>query len=446
MPDSEVFTVFLIIFFMLLQLQEQITALLHRLRVMSSFLAYVISSRSFFNMDDGQEMFFVSLGFIGAMSHCLLDSPNVRWQDPTHGAWYVKPRSLHWWPNYELWCAEENNRFREFFRLPQALFDQLEELLHDFLVQGDIPAPLLRVRGRAFNVDRKIAVALMRLATGATYRTISELFGCGMSTVGKIVDAFVDALLQHINQFIKWPSTPMEMQAVKVGMERAQGFPNCCGAIDCTHIQMEAPQNELSSDWYDRKGHYSMTLQGIVDSTMRFCDIYVGFPGPENDKRVLQNSSFFRLAQACQILNGRSFIGRGYNIREYIIGDGGYYELPWLLIPYQTPSLTIQKVYNRRLSSTRMVVERAFGRLKTTWRILHGVIQNPDINKIPKLIAACCILHNLAIDHGLAIGDVLDPTLAIYDQVEIHELNPLNAISMDAVAMYLHEIHGQEQA
>ncbi|MCO5581640.1 hypothetical protein L7F22_035529 [Adiantum nelumboides] len=366
MPDSEVFTVFLIIFFMLLQLQEQITASLHRLRVMSSFLACVISSSSFFNMDDGQEMFFVSLGFIGAMSHCLLDSPNVRWRDPTHGAWYVKPRSLHWWPNYELWCAEENNRFREFF--------------------------------------------------------------------------------QHINQFIKWPSTPMEMQAVKVGMERAQGFPNCCGAIDCTHIQMEAPQNELSSDWYDRKGHYSMTLQGIVDSTIRFRDIYVGFPGPGNDKRVLQNSSFFRLAQACQILNGRSFIGRGYNIREYIIGDGGYYELPWLLIPYQTPSLTIQKVYNRRLSSTRMVVERAFGRLKTTWRILHGVIQNPDINKIPKLIAACCILHNLAIDHGLAIGDVLDPTLAIYDQVEIHELNPLNAISMDAVAMYLHEIHGQEQA
>ena len=131
---------------------------------------------------------------------------------------------------------------------------------------------------------------------------------------------------------------------------------------------MKAPTNELTTNWYDRKGNYFMTLQDIVEATMRFCDIHVGFPSPTNDKRVLQNSYFFWLAEANKKLNGPSFTGRGYNIREYIIGDGGYYELlPWLLIRFQAP-LSMSKAHS---------------------------IRAPDINRVPKTIATCCILHNM---------------------------------------------------
>ncbi|MCO5590545.1 hypothetical protein L7F22_044516 [Adiantum nelumboides] len=308
--------------------------------------------------------------------------------------------------------------------------------------QGHIPEPLLTIRVRVFSVERKIAIALMHLATGCTLTIVSEKFGCGTATVSKIMDDFIDAMLPYMCEIIKWPATSVEVHNTKVGMERAQGFPNCMGAIDCTHIKMERPPNELASNWYDRKGNYSMTLQGVVDANMRFLDIFVGFPGPANDKRVLQNSSFFRLAQANQRLHGPLFSSRGYSVRDYIIGDGGYYHLPWLLIPFLEPCSPSQSRYNFRLSSSRIVVERAFGRLKNAWRILDGVIKNPNVVKVPKVMAVCCMLHNLAIDHGMAVDNEVDRDLAAYTDHNGQHAHVNQAISAETVTMYMDELHG----
>ncbi|MCO5591135.1 hypothetical protein L7F22_045116 [Adiantum nelumboides] len=49
-------------------------------------------------------------------------------------------------------------------------------------------------------------------------------------------------------------------------------------------------------------------------------------------------------------------------------------------------------------SSTRIIVEHAFGRLKGTWQILKGTISSPNLSKLPSLIYACCILHNMVVD------------------------------------------------
>ena len=87
------------------------------------------------------------------------------------------------------------------------------------------------------------------------------------------MEKLVDALFQHMNNFIKWPSPVVEMDALERGMARAQGFPNCCRAIDCTHITMEAPPT-------------------------KFCDIYVGFPGAQMTKGCCKNPlSFASLKQ-----------------------------------------------------------------------------------------------------------------------------------------------------
>ncbi|MCO5600453.1 hypothetical protein L7F22_054566 [Adiantum nelumboides] len=133
--------------------------------------------------------------------------------------------------------------------------------------------------------------------------------------------------------------TPQELQRVKDGFQSKQGFPNCCGALDVTHSNMELPAKKTHAHWYARDLNYSMTLQAMVDSNMRFLDIMCGMPGVCNDIRILRNSGLYMKAQNNTILNGPFIVRDQYTIREYILVDGGYLNLPWLVNPF--PHLTL---------------------------------------------------------------------------------------------------------
>ena len=71
------------------------------------------------------------------------------------------------------------------------------------------------------------------------------------------------------------------------------GFPQVAGAIDGTHIPIICPV-ENSSDYYNRKGFYSIIMQGLVDFRGLFMDVYIGWPGKVHDARVFSNSSIYR--------------------------------------------------------------------------------------------------------------------------------------------------------
>jgi hypothetical protein len=57
-----------------------------------------------------------------------------------------------------------------------------------------------------------------------------------------------------------------------------------------------------------------------------------------------------------------------------------------------------------------MVIERAFGHLKERWRILLKELYCTNIERIIKIIHACCILHNFCIDMNdfLSLEDNID--------------------------------------
>jgi len=78
-----------------------------------------------------------------------------------------------------------------------------------------------------------------------------------------------------------------------------------------------------------------------------------------------------------------------------IAGDAAYPSLSWLLKPFTGPRLSPEGVsFNCYHSSSRIVVENAFGRLKARWRILQKRLAVP-VESAPLIIAAACILHNI---------------------------------------------------
>jgi len=72
-----------------------------------------------------------------------------------------------------------------------------------------------------------------------------------------------------------------------------------------------------------------------------------------------------------------------------------------------------QKKYNNQLASVRCVVERAFALLKGRFRRLKFLDMNRT-DLVPKVIMACCIMHNLCIDNTDIVDD--DVATAVDDE------------------------------
>ena len=184
------------------------------------------------------------------------------------------------------------------------------------------------------------------------------------------------------------------LKRVIARFESRQGFPQVGGAIDGTHIPIKAPVIH-PDEYYNRKCFHSVVLQAVVDSFLLFTDIYVGWPGRVHDARVFANRTLHERAQVLgsPFPDGRSTNINGIMVPVVLLGDSAYPLLPWLIKPFPDSGDRDRQMFNYRLSSTRIEVERAFGLLKGRFRILNKQ-QDTQVKNICNMVAACCILHN----------------------------------------------------
>ena len=252
----------------------------------------------------------------------------------------------------------------------------------------------------AVPVRKRVAIALWKLATGREYRSISHLFGVGLSTVFNCVEDFCNAVVsvllpQHIN-------TPDAAKLIEIAtfFRNHWRMPQCVGAIDGSHIPIIAPE-EYPRDYFNRKGWHSIILQGVVDGKGLFWDVCVGYAGSVHDARVLRHSHLWELVNDGELFGKNKMAISGINVGHYLIGDPAYPLQNWLMKPFSdTGRLSPeQHSFNYRLSSACSVVEMAFGRLKGRWRCL--LKRNDCKLELSKLMTlTCCVLHNICEEHG----------------------------------------------
>ena len=284
--------------------------------------------------------------------------------------------------------------FRKEFRVSVPTFEFIINIVR---------APLMRqttVFREAISIEKRVGIALWKLITGNSYRSIGKTFGVSASLCCEVVLEFCVVLYVLAPRFISFPDSEEECSREILLFRRYTGcpIPQVVGAIDCTHVKIKKPNNEVGADYFNRKQTYSINTQAVVGERLKFMDVATGFPGSIHDSRTLRKSTFARKAEN-DILQAPTKRINNHDIKPMILGDSAYPPLRWLLKPFtRHRNLTrAEKHFNRTVSSARSTVERAFGILKMRWRCLYKTLE-ADVEHIGIIIIACCVLHNICQD------------------------------------------------
>ncbi|GBG59571.1 hypothetical protein CBR_g49831 [Chara braunii] len=148
--------------------------------------------------------------------------------------------------------------------------------------------------------------------------------------------------------------------------------------------------------------------QVVVDMNLHVLDAFVGYPGSCHDVRIVHLSSLWARAEAGELFT-RSPVMLPFGVRtnRYLLGDNGYPPSEWTVVSYGSLAQHHYEArFDNKQKTTRGAVERAFGRLKGTWRLFRRT-HKCNMDTLAHQFMAVCILHNILIDAGIPFDDNL---------------------------------------
>ena len=169
------------------------------------------------------------------------------------------------------------------------------------------------------------------------------------------------------------------------------------GAIVGCHFEIKAP-SVCKEDYFNRKQFYSVNMQAVADTSLKFLVITVGYPGSLHDARVFSLSPIFNAISNGIIMTGSTQMTSGISVGPLLAGDSAYPLSPFLLTPFCSRRILTrtQKMFNKIFCGLRSIIERAFGLLKNRWRLLLKMNEAELENAVRSIVAAC-VLHNFCI-------------------------------------------------
>ncbi|KAL4589844.1 hypothetical protein LXL04_002755 [Taraxacum kok-saghyz] len=294
---------------------------------------------------------------------------------------------------YRFMSSQSNNDqlFIESFRMSKQSFSYLLALLTPSLSSLTIPP------------NYAVSATLFRLAHGASFNAVARRFDLDSPTACRVFYVVCKAIIDNLGHFFELRT---DLNRIVLGFGWIS-LPNCCGVLGIDSFAVKG--NLFGENGY-------VMVQALVDSEGRFLDVSAGWPSTMKPEMVLRQSELFSaIEESRELLIGPSYeLNDGTSIPQYILGESCFPLLPWLITPFRksdtddhededdvndgclnlsSSKQAFNSVHNRGME----LLDTAFGRLRSRWRILSKEWMEESIESFPYVVVACCLLHNFLI-------------------------------------------------
>ncbi|KAB0790682.1 hypothetical protein PPYR_14874 [Photinus pyralis] len=293
--------------------------------------------------------------------------------------------------NYRYYQKLKNLDSPQFFKYTRMSLPIFQKLLD--MIKLDLQK---QRRRDTISPEERLVITLQYLSQGTNMQVLAWTFHIGLTTVHQIILEACNIIWERLSPlYLKSPSSEAEWENIADGFLQHWNFPNCIGAIDGKHINIQAPARS-GSLFYNYKHNFSVVLLAVCDSKYRFTFVDIGAYGSQSDGGVLKNSVFGKCLEesTLKIPKPTSLPSSEVVLPYFLVGDEAFPLKEYIMRPYPGRNLNDQqKIFNYRLSRARQTIENTFGILVARWRLLKTTI-NAKVENVDNIVKCIVVLHN----------------------------------------------------
>ena len=242
------------------------------------------------------------------------------------------------------------------------------------------------------SLEQKVLICLKTLGWGGFQNCIKDFIDVAQPNVSRILSDFIETVVKLAPHFIFMQRKNNEICNIKRDFYKIASFPGVIVCIDGLHIQIIAPHEDEFA-YVNRKKFHFINIQGICNANLLFLDVVAKWPGSSHHSFILQTAQV------------NDDFENGKYVDSWLLGDNWYPLKNWLMTPITQPATSAERNFNEVYRKTRCLIERAFGVLKSKWKILDhtGGSMCCSPTKVAKITITCCVLHNICRKNGTPI-------------------------------------------